>query len=488
MFTKFKIMNKLFYNKYILIIFLGTLFIFSESCTKDFDEINANPQQAPALDAAQTLAWSQVSLTGHRFESWRSNLLGASYYAQMINTPWADYDGCMANDGWNSALWNTAYTKLVGNINLTIQLAEENSNEGEAAIAQIWKALIFHRLTDYYGDIPYSESGLSIQDAVFTPKYETQETIYKDLLSKLEAATSKLSEGGNSFGEGDLIYQGDHSQWIKFANSLRLRLAMRISDVDPGLAGQHISAVMNNVMASNDDSAIVPHEGTGQFDFQSNGTSAPVVAGFNGHWPSKALVDRMNATNDPRRSYYYTQNASGEYVGLRGGTVDADVEVNADNYSSPNIETLFSMEADAVVMSYSEVEYLLAEAVLKGWASGDAEGHYKNGLMASCERSGIEAADIEAFLSEEGIVFDSDKATEQILTQLWIDLYPNGYEAWASWRRTGIPVFSSEEADEGIPRRAVYPQLEKVLNATNYESAVSVQGADIGSTRVWWDR
>lgn len=481
-------MKKLFFNKYIAFLFLGAFVVFSESCTKDFEEINANPQQAPGLNPVFPLAWSQVSVTGHRFETWRSNLLGASYYSQMINTPWSDYAGCLANDEWNSALWNTGYTKLIGNINLTIQLAEENGNEEEAAIAQIWKALIFHRLTDFYGDIPYSESGLSVEEAIFTPVYETQESIYKDLLSKLEAATSILSDGGNSFGEGDLIYQGDHSKWIKFANSLRLRLAMRVSDVDPGLAEQHVSAVMGNVMTSNDDSAIVPHEGIGQFDFQSNGTSAPIIAGFNGHWPSKALVDRMNMTNDPRRSHFYhPATASGEYVGLRGGTVEEGIDVNLENYSELNMTTLFAMEADAIVMSYSEVEYLLAEAALKGWVSGDAEEHYNNGLSASCERNGVESADIEAFLAEEGIAFDSANGMEQIHTQLWIDLFPNGYEAWASWRRTGVPVFSSEEADGDIPRRALYPQLEKVLNASNYDAAVGIQGADVATTRVWWD-
>ncbi len=469
------------------LVFSGAMGL--QSCTEDFEEINTDPALAPSLKPEFTLAWSQVSVSGHRFEMWRAHLLGAGIYAQHIGTHWYGYT--QANDGWIEAYWNTAYAKLVGNINLTIDLAQEQGDQEKVAIARIWRAFIFHRLTDYWGDIPYSQAGLPADEAVLTPAYDTQEAIYMDMLNELKEAADVLSPGGNSYGEGDLVYQGDHDKWIRFANSLRLRLAMRISNVDPSTAEQHMrEALAGGVFQSNEDNTIMIHDEAEQFDLQSNGSSAPIVAGFNGHYVAKAVVDLLSSTNDPRLPVFAETTVDGSYVGLPNGLPSdyPNGAVGPDNYSLPNRSTLFGMGSDVTFVSYAEVLFLQAEAALKGWDSGSPQAYYEAGVRASMEQFGAEG-DVDAYLAQAGVAYDAANAMEQIITQKWIAVFPDSWEAWSEWRRTGYPAFTNEMATdvESIPMRMKYPQIEQVLNTDNYNQAVSNQGPDVEMTRVWWD-
>ncbi len=460
----------------------GMMLLGAGACTDEFEEMNKNPTTITEVEAGSLLGYNQLSVSGHRYEAWRSNLLHFSVWGQHMHTPWgtANY---VTNDGWIVAYWDRSYVKLLANTQEIIRLTQDKPSEN--AIAKVWRAFIVHRLTDVWGDVPFTEAGVGISQGIFQPKYDTQESIYNTLLSDLKEAASVLSSGSNSYGEQDFLYKGDHAQWKKFANSLRLRLAIRISEVAPSLAQQHASeAIAGGVMESNADIAKMIHVDGAQFDAGTNGTSAPIVAGFNGNYLSKGLVDLMNNTNDPRLPIYGKPNKDGIFIGVPNGTATVD-NLSPDNYSVPNENTLFAMDADAIFLSYAEVLFLKAEAAQRGWTSGSAKDYYEAGVRASLEQHGL-GDQANAFLAK--VPFDSSKALEQICTQKWLAVYGDGFEGYAEIRRSGFPNLPADAVNGEIAKRVRYPQSEQSTNGASYTAAVArLANGDTEKSPVWWD-
>ncbi|MGB0525409.1 MAG: SusD/RagB family nutrient-binding outer membrane lipoprotein, partial [Flammeovirgaceae bacterium] len=379
---------KRFYKFNIVLVVL--FFLGATSCTSDFEELNTDPNKAFQTDPAYLLSYSQNGVGAHRFELWRGNLLHAMLWSNQFITPWTT--PFLTNDGWATAYWDRSYERLVGSIEETLrQIDVEGASDADdkKAITRIWRVFIYHRLTDFWGNVPYSEAGKGNSDRLFQPQYDTQRDIYLDMLNELKEAVAQLNNTptGNTFGTADLVYGGDHADWIKFGNSLRLRLAMRLSQVDAATAQTHVAEVATaSLITDNADNCRLLRLSGDQFDPQVNGSSAPIVAGFNGNYLSRSMVNILKDRNDPRLPVYALPNAGGEYVGYPNGTPSGQLpSLSPDNFSLPNPNTVFALDADVMFLSASEVNLLLAEAAYRGWANGDAATYYQAGIRSSLE-------------------------------------------------------------------------------------------------------
>ena len=350
------------------------------------------------------------------------------------------------------------------------------------AIADILMCYSYSVLVDTFGDVPYSES-LDIEGHPL-PKYDDAKTIYKDLISRLTADNNKLTAGEASFGDADLIYGGNAASWKKFANSLRLRMAINMADVDAAYAAQEVIAAVNaGVLASNADNTDLAYLGA-----QPNANpmyADLVVSGRNDFVPANTFVDKMNALADPRRAKYFTEFNGGYSGGIYG------TNNNYNNFSHIS-ETLADPTFAGTIMDYAEVRFLLAEAAARGIAiTGTAEEHYNAAITASMENWGVDAADVASYLASNDVSWATATGNwkQKIGEQAWIALYNRGFEGWSSYRRLDYPVLAAPaEADiTEVPKRYTYPSREETLNGTNVEAAGTAIGGNTLTTKIFWD-
>ena len=499
----------------VAVALLIPLFASCDSMQDNFEEMNTDPSAANVLDPAFQLTYIQLTTSGERYENWRTNLIFSSTMIQhfaTLPTYWVG-DKYLHNGGYSAALWDRYYPNVVRNIqDLVARTADSPEDVNLNAIARIWRVVFFHRLTDLYGDVPYFKAGMGAlmpdDPETKTPPYDPQQEIYADMLNELLEAGDALDSSQPSYGGGDLIYGGDTDRWYRFANSMMLRLGLRMIKVDPGLSQQWAErAISRGVMTSNADIAYVPHtDGPEGVNMNGNGE---VFAADGSPRLSKTFVDWMLAHNDPRLAVYGSlpngdtdpANAKGLPNGFDATTIKDYVGGDdLDTYTEPNRALITQRDDPMFFQTYAEVEFMLAEAAVRGWAgAGDPATHYANGVRAamsylSMYDSGggadIPSADVDAYLAANP--YDAANALEQINTQYWAAVLLNEYEAFANWRRTGYPVltptsYPGNVTNGTIPRRLRYPGGEAASNAANYEAAVARQGPDEYTTRMWWD-
>ena len=393
----------------------------------------------------------------------------------------------------------------------------------ERALTDICWVYSFHRLTDYYGPIPYFDAGKPARSV----KYDAQEKIYEDFFKRLDAATTVL-KGKTSekpFGAFDLLYAGDVNKWIKFANTLRLRLALRVSAVTPAIAKtQAEAAVAGGVMeATSDDAYMVKSEPANDF----NGLSR--IAIWNEFRMSASMESALKGYEDPRATIFFQPTAAGTIDGLRNGLTPAQLGETANsNAATSNVGKRWVSGGGAAwssigstpqdIMHSAEAYFLRAEGALNGWSmNGTAQTLYEKGIGASMNQWGIaDAAAIAAYvgsaktpvapndglqspaMSKAPIKWGAsvDIQREQIGTQKWLALYPDGIEAWSEYRRTKFPtlypVANNENADLAAgqrPRRIPFLLLERNTNLEAVTAAESLLGGpDKVSTPLWWDK
>ena len=496
---------------------LAVCVMLFSSCDAGFEELNVNPTQADQVDPNFKLTNIQVRISGERYENWRTNLI----YSSVMIQHFATLPGYWSGDkytyigSYSAAMWDRYYPNIAKNIeDLLVQTAENPDDANLNAITQIVRVFMYHRLTDLYGDIPYSEAGKGFLEDLTQPKYDEQSFIYNDMLTQLEQAATTLNPAGRSFGTGDLLYQGDVGQWRKFAYSMMLRLGMRMVKVDAAAAQSWVSkAIAGGTMESNDDIAFIPHNDAAGW---RNGNGSVFVADGSPRL-SKFFVDWMVSHGDPRLEIYGIVPVAGAPpVGMPNGKVAgaSDAQFGIENdaswiscdsgaspcgmdvYMQPN--PFIKGEDDPMFfMTYAEVEFLKAEAAVRGWHSGDAGTHYANGVRAAMKylamydaNAALSDADIDAFLANNP--YDPANAMEQINEQIWAATLLNEYEGYANYRRTGFPNltpvnFPGNVTGGTIPRRLRYREAEAVANPENYGAAVSKQGPDEFTTRMWWD-
>lgn len=515
-------MKYLYYIKALLVAVL--LFPLNGCDTDNLHSLNENPTVAEEIDPGYVLAYTQLQTSGERFENWRTQLIYQSTMMQQFATL-AGYwvgDKYLHNEEYTGALWNRAFTNYIKDLTNLVEITDPTVAGQEDlvnyhAIARIWKVVAFQRITDVYGDIPYFGAGKGFSERDFFPAYDPQSEIYSDMFNELEEAAGLLNASASTPGNQDLIYGGDVEQWRRYAHSMMLRLGLRLVKRDPGTAEQWVQAALaGDVMQGNEDISFIQHQdgpeginrnGLGEV-FNWNGTSFT-----NDDSPrlSTTLVGWMEEHNDPRLERLSWVETGGEPLGLPNGyntnTIsqydplflpidEGGKEGRLNDYSRVNPMFVLN-DGPMVFQTYAEVEFMIAEAIERGWATGNAADHYNAGVRAAMEMYSIYDPSVEVFSAEIDAYlaanpYDSANWAEQIGEQYWAVTFLNFYETFANWRRTGYPEltpvdYPGNETGGTIPRRLQYPNSEASNNPEGYNAAITNQGRDEYTTRVWWD-
>ncbi|HKJ34573.1 MAG TPA: SusD/RagB family nutrient-binding outer membrane lipoprotein [Balneolales bacterium] len=511
-------------NIYIAAILLSVMVVAS-SCTKNFSEINTNPTAVTSMNTKYLLPNTELHIAGTRYETWRMDLIYLDEWSQQLaGTGWGA-DRYQYSDSYSSAYWNTAYDNYVKPLQNIIHIlrADSAANTNKLAVAKIWRAFVFQRITDVWGDVPYTQAGKGLWTHDYKPTFNTQKSIYMSIINQLEEANKMFNPNQPTYGKADLMFQGDITKWKKFDNSLLMNAGLRLSKVDPTLAEKVVKkAYQNGVMTSNNDIAYIAHPG-GPDGINKSGIGQVFQDfGVTGHdfRCSNTLINRLVKFHDPRLFIYsgvYTDKGQNvtpskpdSMMGLRNGLTSADLtNLNTYKYAQPNRDIMVTYSAPTIFVSYAEVCFDEAEAAHRGWIQGSADTYYNNGIQAAMKQLTLYNS-TKAVISDNAIssyeqdpyvdlnstsTYDSnpkDPVLDKIITQKWLACFLNGYEAYDNWRRTGYPMLtpgaSQGQTNGQIPRRVRYPEELQTLNQTNYQQAVSdLNGGDLMTSRVWWD-
>jgi hypothetical protein len=504
-------------------VLLSIVVIGTNSCTDQFEELNTDKTKLTSLDASgvgNAFAAAQYRSISASWQTYQSLFadLQAQYFANVaINFP-SDRNVMVGN--WLNGAWNGFYSNAVPPILGVLENTKPggpSENAAIFAIANIWKVQMYLPRTDYWGAIPYSKVGNGEKFV----EYDSQEFIYKDFIATLKKSAADLQafKGKNVLGNNDQVYDGNVDKWILFANTMRLRIAMRMSKVDPALAKSEAeSAVAGGVLMTNADDAFV------KVTTNSLNPMAQTTA-WNEFRMSAAMESVLKGYNDPRISRYYAPVAgtTNTFKGLRNGYTQVDLG-KPENAAVANSNVANAFLPDAMfstpfgIMFASESYFLRAEGALNGWnMAGNAKDLYETGISIAMRQWGItDAAAVSAYTNgttspialNDGVKTPalSDipvkwadtpiKQREQVLTQKWLSLWPNAHEAWAEYRRTGFPKLYPRIASEnpevpanGVVRRTPYTIGENNTNKKGVESGISkLGGADNSATRLWWDK
>lgn len=533
-------------KKFVLYTAFAALGLFGTTACSDFGDTNIDPEHFNDDNMEYDLMFTnaQHQALGSDWDVWRNGIIyGGTMMQHVTSVNWSHVFYTWTSD-YNSAYWDAMYTgdrAAARDIKIVMEQWKDDPDYQvfDYQLARIVKAYVYHRLTDLYGDIPYTEAAAGID----YPKYDKQSDIYADILKELNEAQAALE--GTSLaivGKADIYYGGKVEYWKKFANSLMLRVAMRLTKVDPAMAEQWVkTAVSNGLFTSIDDNALLQHpEGDVNKD-----SSEPYAKIYSQSDPGKFFlseyfVNLLKNTNDPRLALFGTvcedptlpySSPSFEMgnsdpaiqVGmpagydLSGGDWDLSKAPNSPGdkfrsvYSVVNRYTFGDPKAPTLIVTYAENQLLLAEAALRGWLKGTsadkpAKEYYEEGVRAAMKQFStypnasalygqyLTDTAIEQYLKENP--FDESKAMEQIHTQYYIATFCDSYETFANWRRTGYPRltpvnnegYPNAVTNSEIPRRFTYPTAESAINP-NYQEAVSrLAGGDKMTSRVWWDK
>ncbi|MDX6189316.1 SusD/RagB family nutrient-binding outer membrane lipoprotein [Flavobacterium sp. Fl-318] len=456
------------------------------SCSDTLDDINKNPNatETPLAPFLLTGTLKQgADLYWGSDNNFNSSLLFVQHWAKVQYTEPDRYD--VSNNSF-TYLWNAGYSTLITDLNTILNFPDQQANSNYKGIALTLRSWTFLLLTDAYGSIPYKEAGLKV-----TPAYNTQKEVYTGLLEDLKRAQSLLATT-NGTVTGDLAYKGNIAKWKKLVNSLRLRIALRISDREPALAKQAaIEATTDAAGLISSNSEIF------QFVYTSSPQQNPASAWFETRDDfriSKTVVDKLKELSDPRLPVYaqLPSDASvGKYVGGANGLSNSDANSQGFAKTSKPGSYFLTSASPAILVSYSEVLFNLSEAAARGYIAGDAEQLYKSAITASFNQFGItNATIISDYLDQPIVKYDAANYAKSIGTQKWIAFFGQGLDAFAEWRRLDYPALTAGPAtvlDGQLPSRFFYPGTEQSLNGTSYQAAVAAQGKDLLTTKLWFD-
>nr|WP_068888439.1 SusD/RagB family nutrient-binding outer membrane lipoprotein [Pedobacter panaciterrae] len=510
---------------YVMFVLLAAI----TGCTKDFEDINTNPSKITTVGVRELgfmFSRAQSAATIHRPYTQTISILMPDLYSQYyaLTTTSFTTDRYALNDGWLSRPAIITYVLTMPQLQAIFNNTAASSEE--YALANIMKAYTFHRFTDQFGPVPYFGAGSTASSIA----YDTQEAIYNDLFKRLDSAVVNLkaSTKANVFGSQDLIYAGDISKWISFANTLRLRMALRISKVSPAKAKQEAeAAVLAGVMTINAQTASIERSLNGD---DANGLASN--AANNEFSMSSTMASYLKGYADPRLGIYFQPAVgNGEFKGLRNGSSATAINLPGNRpVETSNLGTRWvqrnsngtawvpNLALRQEVMAAAEAYFLRAEGVLNGWnmGGGTAKEYYEKGIELSLQQWGVtDNTVIQAYINSAAVpVAPGDVANSaavagtpikwgaaetiqraQISTQKWLAIFPDGIEGWSEFRRTGYPVMypllQSDNADLPIGtfiKRLPYSSVEATTNgAALAEGRKLLGGPDNAATRVWWD-
>jgi len=372
-------------------------------------------------------------------------------------------------------------------------------------IGRIIKVYLVHQLTDVYGDIPYFGAGKGYSEQIYTPEYDSQQVIYEDMFKELQEATGSFDESKPVPTVTDIVYQGDLNKWKKFANSLMLRLGLRILNADPAGGEKWINrAISAGLLENNDDNFVVFYKPSTYYGTTQNGQPHIFIRYFNNSRLTAPFVDFLKNNNDPRiRTYAMLPGSSSSYANgdktpsnQKGYPMFGNVAESKSNFSVANKNTFGKYDAPFIHLSYAEVQFQLAELVVRGVLSGDDKAYYENGVKAAMDQLKVYGPEgIVSPAQAEDYLFENpynpatpEDALEMINSQYWIETHFNWYENFANMRRSGYPkIYEALGSGYSMPRRLTYPSGEVSINP-NLQQAIQRQGPDVINTRVWWDK
>lgn len=515
----------------------AVLCLYAAGCTDNFSEINRpygafdedvldrdNNRQSSQIPTMELLI---VPMSSHGAFQHSESLPGDVWGRMLMSNTggtnakwsgdfsWYTYD----HTGWVNSPYNTAMSFYQPYVELW-KSTEHDPTSSIWALARIMRVASMHRLADLYGPVPYTK--INPEDLDLYIPYDREEVVWTNMLKDLSDAISDLNNC-KSLGtladikNFDRIYEGDYDKWLKYANSLLLRLAVRISNVQPALTQQYAQqAISGGVIETNLDNAFVNME-SGRMPRLTSELYTMAYT-YCDTYAAADLVCYMQGYNDPRLRIYFTTvkktNTDGStadvYLGLRAGskTAQANLGQNA-KYSLPNIGERFNYP----LMTAAEVAFLRAECALQGWVAGDAKSFYEQGVRLSFEQWG--ATGVDAYLentnkpaayvdhvnSEDAdapssitVKWSDSDQLQRIITQKYIAMYPLGHEVWCDYRRTRFPEFipltdkvSAVYSNMPVAERMVFPTDERTLNTANFNEALTMlNGGDEFATKLWW--
>ncbi len=521
----------------------GILLLGLGACTNSFEEFNTNPHEATeemmSHDNLETGAFfTQMQRSVVLFDD-GSNLSSDYQVAQGLTSDL--YSGYIAPTGtWYNGVHNGSYSFITGWIEQSFvsgytgimspwesisQKAEQQNLPEVAALATIVKVEGMHRVADAYGPIPYNNFGTGSLSTDYNSLEEVYTTFFEELDDAIEVLTNFVNGNPSSplLEKYDYIYGGNVTNWVKFANTLRLRLAMRIVYANPTLAQteaeKSISNIIGVITESNEAAALQHSSNLNYFH-----PLYDIAYNFNaGEARMSAPMDAyMNGYNDPRLpAYFRAAEADGGYHGVRLG-IEASTWTRyvGSNISNLNVN---QSSTEIIWMNAAESYFLRAEGALRGWSmGGTAKDFYERGIQVSFDENNVSGENYITDASSTPIDFtdnaensnfnasapsditiaweESDsfeRNLERVITQKWIAMYPNGPEGWAEFRRTGYPKLfpvANNNSNGAINtdiqvRRIPYPQSEYNTNSKGVQSGVALLGGqDNGGTKLWWDK
>jgi hypothetical protein len=509
------------------------LLLAGSGCRKDFVAINTDPNQITGAQINFNYLFTNAELLtsgnsdGNGYEDWRNNLIYSGCMIQHLSSTQSYWDGdkYLYSGTYNSAYWDENYPNAIADMVEVLQHVRGDSTQYNLyQTCRIFKVFMFQRMTDMYGDCPYTEAGLGYISGITAPHYDRQQDIYMNMLQELQQAADSLDPSkANTIGSADLLYGGDPAAWKRFAYAEMVRVAMRLSKVDPATAAAWVqTAVGGGPIGDNSGNAIVAHQNVSGTPV-TNGNGVILLGNDpNGYRLNKTLVDFLRNKSDPRLSYLATVCANPSLSADKGDTSfprqlgqpggydppgnggDYDLTgapgwpKDQNAYSIVNRYTFARLDAPTFFLTCGETELLLAEAAQRGWIAGDPATYYTAAVRSAMQQlttqagAGPSDALISAWLTAHP--YDPAHGLEQINEQYWIAGFMDENECFANWRRSGYPMltpvsYPGNVTGGTIPRRFTYPQSEVSANGVNYADAVSrLSGGDKMTSRVWWDK
>lgn len=478
-----------------LLIFILPV-VFLASCAKNLEDYNVDQKNPNVVSAGSLFSNALKELTDNQttpsvninvFRFWMQQWAATTYQDEpRYNITTRNIPLNYWTPMYREVLKDLSESRKVVDADATISASVKNNRIALIEIASVytWSVLV-----NTWGDIPYTEALGDVNQ----PKYDKAADIYADLFKRLDAAIAQMTTGDANFGTADLLYNGSTPAWIKFAHSLKLKLAITIADVDAATAQSVILASYEKAFTSNEDNATFTYLGQTPNNNPISNNLNPTYTNRQDYVAGNTIINKMNTLSDPRMPFYFTQVPvdgdadPADYVPYIGGA--AGLNNDYASLSRPSLK-IAAPEFEAILLDYSEVEFILAEASARWNITGVAATHYEHAITASIQYWGGTVAQADAYLAQGRVAYATATGNykQKIGEQKYLALYNRGYDAWTEWRRLDFPVLTpASNALTVLPLRLTYPTSERTLNQANVESAAASIGGDAVSTKLFWD-
>lgn len=502
--------------KYLNIVYKKMLMVMAvvaiASCNpSDFEDINVDPNNTtiPQTDGMLTSALRTLPFTsaGNNGRSYR---YGNHYIQYVGNTQYTNDD----NYDVIRVSFNDMYVGPLADLKFIIEYCSDpetstlaalaGSTGNQIAVAKILQAYWFLHMTDRWGDIPFSEALLANADPqILTPVYDTQEAIYNGIFAMLKAALTDMDSGDGP--TGDILLGGDMTRWAQFANTIRLVAALRLSKVNATLGASEFNSAMSAGVITAGINYQYLAEATNEnpwfsafrtrADWSLTDTMVDYMNINTATNPFTGAVGKMDVAMDPRLPKYANATEESnftEYIGQPYGLREADAGAISNGEVSMLGDHMRQQDLTYPIYSLAQVLFCRAEAAFLGWTAEDAQTLYYSAIQASLDQFEV-GGDYATFITNSEVVYNASTGYEQIARQKWVALFLQGYESWANWRRTDLPLLlpspNGIQSSE-IPTRQGYSEVERDLNNENWQAAIDRQfgGKDDLNGKVWWDK